>query len=546
MLDRLPGNRERTRWPYEGARTFDEGRFEIDFSPYESTGTFTRYLRIEAEGYARAISQAYHADDGNKTWDVRLTAGPGVTGVVRLPDGAPAAGAEVILVTRSDDAKLRNGRLDLSRSHADRRHTDPNGRFWFARPDEPFLVAVLSDQGIAIRTADEIAASPDVSLQPWGRIEGTLLVGPRPSAGEVVAASSTYARAGGARLTFRYEAQTDDQGRFVLDRVLPGGLTLRHNLGFHQGMPITDTHLTHVQVEAGRVLAVAVGATGRPVVGRLVLPPDSGPLVRLASGWCYLIRDLPPPYPEEYRGWDGARKMDWWAEFHQTEAGRAYSRQSRTYAVVVGEDGSFRIENVDPGSYKLNLVVPNIQIGEQGTVWRRLFGRVERKLIVPDIAGARSDEPLYLGRIELTLVNKTKLEVGDLAATFTVKTLDGKPLRLLAYRGKYVLVEFWTTWSGRCLDEMPDLKAVFKEFGADPRFVMIGLNLDEDPEVPRHFAEANGLAWIQGHLPAESLSADYGVMSLPKIVLIGPDGKVVATDLGGDRIKQAVAKALGR
>ena len=75
---------------------------------------------------------------------------------------------------------------------------------------------------------------------------------------------------------------------------------------------------------------------------------------------------------------------------------------------------------------------------------------------------------------------------------------------------------------------------------------MIGLGLDEDPAATKEFATANGLKWPQGHLPPSSLTADYAVKSLPKIVLIGPDGKVAATDLSGDRIRQAVAKALAQ
>jgi RNA polymerase sigma factor (sigma-70 family) len=541
----LPDRREMTRWRYEGARTFDAGRFEIDFDPYVYDRS-SQYVRLEPEGYAPAISRAYQTDDGNQTWDVRLAAGLGVSGIVRLPDGPPAAGADAILVTPSEDAMFRNGRLDLSRSHADRQRTGPDGRFWFARPNERFLLVILSDRGFAMRSEEEVAANPDVMLQPWGRIEGSLLLGSRPGADEVVVASSPFARAGGPRVTFEYEAETDDRGRFVLDRVMPGGLTLERGLGYHPGMPYPKSHLGYVEVQPGRSVSVTVGATGRPLVGRLVLPPDAGPLMGLASGWCLMIRDLRPPYPKEYAGWDGARILSWWGEFHQTESGRAYSRQSRTYAAVVGNDGTFRIENVDPGTYKLSFVVPHIQIGGQGRVWRRLFGKANRELVVPEIPGGRSDQPLDLGRIELTPTNATKLEVGEVASPFTIKAIDGKPLRLLAYRGKYVLVAFWTTWSGPCLAEIPQLKAVYEEFGADPRFVMIGLSLDEDAEAPRQFAATQGLGWIQGHLPTESLSADYGVMSLPKIVLIGPDGRVVAKDLSGDRIKQAVAKALGR
>ena len=98
-----------------------------------------------------------------------------------------------------------------------------------------------------------------------------------------------------------------------------------------------------------------------------------------------------------------------------------------------------------------------------------------------------------------------------------------------------------------CIAEMPNLEAVHKAFGADSRFEMISLSLDEQPADARSFVESRKLNWNQGQIRPESpVAVDYGATAIPATFLIGPDGRILAKDLRGQEVKTAVGAALKR
>jgi peroxiredoxin len=111
------------------------------------------------------------------------------------------------------------------------------------------------------------------------------------------------------------------------------------------------------------------------------------------------------------------------------------------------------------------------------------------------------------------------------APDFTLKSLEGRNLRLAEQRGQVVLVNFWATWCGPCKQEMPHLNRLYDKYHASG-FVLLGVNVDED------LRQASGTVARFGlHFPVlfdadKAVVRLYDLNSMPATVLIDRDGKV--------------------
>ncbi|UCG60110.1 MAG: TlpA family protein disulfide reductase [Phycisphaerales bacterium] len=135
---------------------------------------------------------------------------------------------------------------------------------------------------------------------------------------------------------------------------------------------------------------------------------------------------------------------------------------------------------------------------------------------------------------------------GQAAPLFDVRTLDGKRIRLQDLRGKIVLLTFWASRCGECIADIPMLKELYKAFGNDKRFVMIGLSLDRSAQTLRSFTKSQEMNWTQGLLGDWSQSKIpflYAVSYIPTTYLIDQNGIMIDV-LRGPKTRDAIEKAL--
>jgi peroxiredoxin len=113
------------------------------------------------------------------------------------------------------------------------------------------------------------------------------------------------------------------------------------------------------------------------------------------------------------------------------------------------------------------------------------------------------------------------------AVDFQLGDLDGRQVRLSDLRGQVVLLNFWATWCPPCKAEMPDLQALYRDQGAAHRFVVVGVDVEEDRAVTQAFARQFGLSFPLLVDSAGQVSNDhYGIRALPTSLIIDRDGKV--------------------
>jgi len=145
-----------------------------------------------------------------------------------------------------------------------------------------------------------------------------------------------------------------------------------------------------------------------------------------------------------------------------------------------------------------------------------------------------------------------KVKVGQEAPLFSFTTLDGKDFKLEDFRGKFVLLDFWSVWCQPSKEETLLMKSVQQQFAGKTNLVFVVLSLDDQAEKPAEFLKNAGIERIEGFLGnwnrdiyRKGPTRLYGVNAIPSIWLIGPDGRVLAKDLRGTAVSQAIEKALG-
>jgi len=153
------------------------------------------------------------------------------------------------------------------------------------------------------------------------------------------------------------------------------------------------------------------------------------------------------------------------------------------------------------------------------------------------------------GRIAQGKLLAKDLKEGSELIPFTGKDLAGEEVGPKTYEGKVLLIDFWATWCGPCMQEMPNVVKTYEAYH-DKGFDVLGISLDREGDRKKleECLEKNHMPWRQiydgGYWDAE-VAQMYDVNSIPFTLLVGRDGKIIGKGLRGEKLEAAVKTAIG-
>lgn len=150
-----------------------------------------------------------------------------------------------------------------------------------------------------------------------------------------------------------------------------------------------------------------------------------------------------------------------------------------------------------------------------------------------------------VSKIVNMLKNMATTGVGHKFTDFTIPQPDGSKASLSDYvgKGKWMLVDFWASWCGPCMREIKVLKELQNEYGTD-RLGIVGVAVWDEVADTQAAVQRMQIPWPQ-ILDAKTVPTDlYGIMGIPCILLVDPEGNIVSRDLQDDALRKAVREAL--
>lgn len=422
---------------YGGSRSKAKGLPEFDDLDLAASGHEGRYqwlmdrppsrfvTEVRSAGYLPVRTTNACGPDASIALNFMLHRATPIQGIVRSPTGHPIRGATVVLVTGRPFLPLESGgRLNLNSFKPQNgvfTNTAADGSYRLnPQLDAQWLVAVHAS-GIAELRMGAAGTNYSLDLKSWGRIEGQLKLGARDTTGLYVRLHSPqWAVNPDHAVSPYFRVTTQAEGRFRFEFVPPG----EHSVSFEPDLPVglalpAYSHTARITVSPGAAAQVQLGGAGRAVTGRVTVEG----LGRVVN-WRQDVHRLTSihEYPKELNTYPRRADFDslaaWTAainrhnelrrEYDSSPAGRATRLNRREYVLLFEPDGSFRVDDVLPGTYNLYIGVRETSVSPIRAS-SPVLGRAVSTVMVPELESGNGSAPVDLGVVPLKSSEKTNL-----------------------------------------------------------------------------------------------------------------------------------------
>jgi thiol-disulfide isomerase/thioredoxin len=140
--------------------------------------------------------------------------------------------------------------------------------------------------------------------------------------------------------------------------------------------------------------------------------------------------------------------------------------------------------------------------------------------------------------LDQMIADIVRTAVGSKGADFKMTAKDGKEIRLSAFHGKIVLLDFWASWCEPCIKSFPELEEVYKKYDRN-KFEIIGFSIDKKNEEWEKALANYKMPWpqvVELNGPDGPAPKDYGIIFIPTTYLIDKGGKIAGVNLHGKKL----------
>ena len=178
-------------------------------------------------------------------------------------------------------------------------------------------------------------------------------------------------------------------------------------------------------------------------------------------------------------------------------------------------------------------------------IYDRLSNSLDKDLVTRRVT---HDRNFHAAHLESVGINRS-LVVGKQAPDFTLPNLDGEQISLndLQQKSEFVLVDFWASWCGPCIESIPALKDLYTSYH-ESGFEIVSISVDDHHDAWAEGSEEYELPWVNlGELKGfrGDIATSYGVTFIPKSYLLDHEGQIVQKDLSPEKLDEWLAETFG-